>query len=182
MRNQWDICIVGVSECDPEYMKRVYLSNLDKEFDIIGYDKLDASCSGNDLYRVYLKIKRVKDFKEIIEEAIDETIIEPLRGDVLVQDTVPILNKLPASFRVKPLTFKRVGIGEDWSIDELCMIQRYVSAWKELSRIIFYFIQMGEEKELAHFLKTNHPAIYGEIYSRKELLRDTIIGEFIDFL
>jgi len=181
--NQWDICVVGVSQSDPEYMKKVYLNNLDKEFDIIGYDRYGENLSTNtDSYRIYLKIKRIKDFKEIVEEAVDETITEPLKEDILVQDIGPILNEIPASFRIKPLVFKRVGIGEDWSVDELCMIQNYVSAWKELSRVIFYFTQMGEGEELAHFIKINHPAIYGEIMSRKEQLRDTIIGEFIEFL
>ncbi|MFP3908252.1 MAG: hypothetical protein ACOC5L_03450 [Halobacteriota archaeon] len=180
LANNWDVCVVGIDLKKIEVQQLInedFLNDLDREYEVISYNYHDRHC-----YTVYLKIRRDKDFTEVIEEAVNVIISKPLRDDLLVEDIEKNLNRMPNTFKVKPVAFKGIKKGEKWTLAEFNQIRNYVLAWKELAKIIFYFTQLGEGEDLLHYLWREHPAIFSEIQSRKEFLKGTILAEFANIL
>lgn len=176
----WDVCVIGIDLNRREVQDLInedFLRDFDKEYEVIGYNYRDRYS-----YTAFLKIKRIKGFEEIVEEAINDIISEPLREDLLIEDVKDDLNKMPNTFKVKPVAFKNIKKGEEWTLAEFSQIREYVLAWKELAKIIFYFTQMGEGEDLVHYLRREHPAIFSEVYSRKDFLENTILAEFANIL
>lgn len=175
----WDVCIVGIDLKRREVQRLFnedFLNELDKEYEIIGYNYYDRYS-----YTAYLKIKRIKGFEEVIEDAVDQIISQPLRDDLLTDDVKEDLDKMPQSFKVRPVIFKDIR-GQKWTVEDFNQIRAYILSWKELAKIIFYFIQMGEGDDLAHYLWREHPAIFSEVHSRKDFLKNTILAEFANVL
>ncbi len=178
--NGWDVCVIGIDLKRREVQNLInedFLRDFDKEYEVIGYNYCDRYS-----YTAFLKIRRIKGFEEVIEEAVNDIISKPLRDDLLIEDMETNLNRMPNTFKVKPVAFKNVKKGEEWTLAEFSQIREYILAWKELAKIIFYFIQMGEGEDLLHYLWREHPAIFSEIHSRKEFLKDTILAEFVSVL
>lgn len=176
----WDVCVIGIDLNRREVQRLInedFLRDFDKEYEVIGYNY-----RGKYSYTAFLKIRRVKDFTEVIEESINDIISEPLREDLLIEDMKDNLNRMPNTFKVKPVAFKNIKKGEEWTLAEFSQVRDYVLVWKELAKIIFYFIQMGEGEDLLHYLWREHPAIFSEIHSRKEFLGNTILAEFVNVL
>lgn len=180
LTNSWDVCVVGIDLKRREVQDLInqdFLKDFDKEYEVIGYNYCDRYC-----YTAFLKVRRTKSFEEIVEEAINEIISTPLRDDLLLEDIKGNLDKMPSTFKVKPVAFKDTKRGEEWTLGEFNQVREYVLAWKELAQILFYFTQMGEGDDLVHYLWKEHPAIFSEVYSRKEFLKDTILAEFVNIL
>jgi len=175
----WDICVKGIcieNEKVTDKINNRLLENLDKEYELVSYDFTDRYS-----FNAYLKIKRHRNFVEIIEDSINEIISNQVRKDLLVEDMEEHIAIMPSRFKVKSVVFKEHRKGEI-SLNELFEISEYILVWKELAKIIFYFIQMGEGEDFAEYLKRNHPAVYGEIYSMRYHLQNTILSEFLEFL
>lgn len=178
--NGWDVCVIGIDLNRREVQKLInedFLRDFDKEYEVIGYNYRDRYS-----YTAFLKIKRIKGFEEIVEEAINDIISKPLRDDLLVEDMKNNLNNMPHTFKVKPVTFKGSKKGEKWTLAEFNQVREYVLSWKELAKIIFYFTQLGEGEDLAHYLWREYPAIFSEVHSRKDFLEGTILAEFANIL
>ncbi|MFO7968414.1 MAG: hypothetical protein R6U44_12540 [Archaeoglobaceae archaeon] len=176
----WDVCVIGIDLNRREVQDLInedFLRDFDKEYEVIGYNYRDRYS-----YTAFLKIRRIKGFEEIVEEAINDIISKPLRDDLLIEDMEKNLNKMPNTFKVKPVAFKDNIKGEKWTLAEFNQIREYVLAWKELAKIVFYFTQMGEGEDLAYYLWREHPAIFSEVHSRKEFLKDTILAEFANII
>jgi len=174
----WDICVRGIclDERVHDKINKKLLDNLDREYRVVSVNFTDKYS-----FNAYLKADRRKEFEEIIEDSVNELISRPLRDDILIEDVEGLLSSLPSAFRVKPIVFKEYK-GEVFTLNELHQIRDYIVAWKELAKLIFYFIQIGEGEEFARYLRVNHPSVYSEIYSMKSQLKKTILSEFTEFL